>query len=93
MKAEAGQGGRLEAAAQRLDRAVTMLEQRMSKRLAEAGAQAGDLFDQDRTKLAADLDVARGRERELEEAAAQASEALARAIAELKAQLAPTGEG
>jgi hypothetical protein len=89
MKAEAGQGGRLEIAAQKLDRAVTMLEQRLAKRLAEAGAQAGDLFDLDRTKLAADLDAARARERELEEAAAQASEALAHAIAEIKAQIGP----
>ena len=89
MKAEAGQGGRLEAAVQKLDRAMTMLEQRLTKRLAEAGAQAGDLFDQDRTKLAADLDAARARERELEEAAVQASEALAKAVAELRAQLQP----
>jgi ElaB/YqjD/DUF883 family membrane-anchored ribosome-binding protein len=77
----------MEAAVQRLDRALTMLEQRLAKRLAEAGAQAGDLFDQDRTKLAADLDAARARERELEEAAAQASEALARAASELRHQL------
>jgi ElaB/YqjD/DUF883 family membrane-anchored ribosome-binding protein len=77
----------MEAAVQRLDRALTMLEQRLAKRLAEAGAQAGDLFDQDRTKLASDLDAARARERELEEAAAQASEALARAASELRHQL------
>lgn len=87
MKASAGEGGPLDAAVQRLDRALTMLEQRMAKRLAEAGAQAGDLFDQDRTKLAADLDAARARERELEEAATQASEALAKAAAELRSQL------
>jgi hypothetical protein len=87
MKAETAQSGRLEAAAGRLDRALTMLDQRMAKRLAEAGAQAGDLFDQDRTKLAADLDACRARERELAEAGAQASEALARAIAELRAQI------
>ncbi|HEY5289967.1 MAG TPA: DUF4164 family protein [Caulobacteraceae bacterium] len=87
MKAGAGQGGRLEAATQRLERAVTMLEQRLTKRLAEAGAEAGDLFDQDRTKLASDLDVARARERQLEEAAVQASAALANAISELKTQL------
>ena len=87
MKASAEDGGRMEAAVQRLDRALTMLEQRLAKRLAEAGAQAGDLFDQDRTKLAADLDAARARERELEEAATQASEALARAAAELRTQL------
>jgi hypothetical protein len=87
MKAEATQGGRLEAAVVRLERAVTMLDQRLAKRLAEAGAQAGDLFDQDRTKLATDLDASRARERELAEAGAQASEALAAAIAEMRAQL------
>ena len=87
MKASAEGGGRLDVAVQRLDRALTMLEQRLAKRLAEAGAQAGDLFDQDRTKLAADLDAARARERELEEAASQASDALARAAAELRSQL------
>lgn len=87
MKADTVQGGRLDAAVARLERAVTMLDQRLAKRLAEAGAQAGDLFDQDRTKLATDLDAARARERELREAGAQASEALARAIAELRAQL------
>ncbi|HEY1415925.1 MAG TPA: DUF4164 family protein [Caulobacteraceae bacterium] len=87
MKSQAGNGERMEAAVQRLDRALTMLEQRLAKRLAEAGAQAGDLFDQDRTKLASDLDSARARERELEEAAAQASEALARAASELRSQL------
>jgi chromosome segregation ATPase len=89
MKAEAVEGGRLEAAAQKLDRAITMLEQRLAKRLAEAGAHAGDLFDLDRTNLAAELDACRARERELEEAAAQASEALDRAIAEIKAQIEP----
>jgi hypothetical protein len=87
MKALAGEGGRMEAAVQRLDRALTMLDQRLAKRLAEAGARAGDLFDQDRTKLAADLDAARARERELEEAATQASEALAKATAEIRSQL------
>jgi len=80
-------GGRLEAAAVKLERALTMLDQRVAKRLAEAGAQAGDLFDQDRTKLAVDLDVCRARERELIEAGEQASKALAKAIAEIQAQL------
>ena len=89
MKAEPAQGGRLDAAVVRLDRALTMLDQRLAKRMAEAGAQAGDLFDQDRTKLATDLDACRARERELAEAGAQASEALARAIEELRAQLGP----
>jgi hypothetical protein len=87
MKAETAQGGRLEAAVARLERALTMLDQRLAKRLAEAGAEAGDLFDQDRTKLAADLDASRARERELAEAGAQASDALAAAIAEMHARL------
>ena len=87
MTADAGQNGRLDVAVRRLERAMALLEQRLAHRLAEAGAQAGGLFDQDRTKLAADLDAARARERELEEAAAQASEALAKAVAELRAQL------
>jgi ElaB/YqjD/DUF883 family membrane-anchored ribosome-binding protein len=84
MKAEAGQGGRLDVAVQRLERALTMLDQRLARRLAEAGADAGGLFDQDRAKLAADLDACRARQRELEEAGAEASQALARAIAELR---------
>ena len=84
MKAEAGQSGRLDVAVQRLERALTMLDQRLAMRLAQAGADAGGLFDQDRAKLAADLDACRARERELEEAGAEASEALGRAIAELR---------
>jgi hypothetical protein len=45
------------------------------------------LFDQDRAQLASDLDAARARERELEEAGAQASAALAKAISEIRAAL------
>jgi ElaB/YqjD/DUF883 family membrane-anchored ribosome-binding protein len=84
MKAEASQGGRLDVAVQRLERALTMLDQRLAHRLAEAGADAGGLFDQDRAKLAADLDSCRARQRALEEAGAEASQALARAIAQLR---------
>ena len=87
MTADAGQNGRLDVAVRRLERAMALLEQRLAHRLAEAGAQAGGLFDQDRAQLAAALDVARGRERELEEAGAQASAALAEAIAEIRATL------
>ena len=86
MKAEASQGGRLDVAVQRLERALTMLDQRLAHRLAEAGADAGGLFDQDRAQLAADLDSCRARERELEEAGTAASEALGRAISQLRAQ-------
>jgi hypothetical protein len=75
----------LDAAAKRLERAVLLLEQRMGERLKHAGA--GDLFDQDRAQLAAELDRARARERELEEAGAEASAALGRAIEEIRAAL------
>jgi hypothetical protein len=71
-------GGRLEAAAARLERAVTMLDQRLAKRMAES--ETGGLFDQDRARLAADLDASRARERELLDAGAQASSALQLAI-------------
>ena len=84
--AEASGGGRLDVAMQRLERALTMLDQRLSRRLAEAGADAGGLFDQDRAKLAAELDACRARERELVEAGAEASRALGRAIAELRGE-------
>lgn len=77
----------LDLAARRLERAVAMLEQRLAERLKKAGAEAGGLFDQDRAKLAAELDEARARERALEEAGAEASAALGRAIAEIRAAL------
>ena len=77
----------LELAAKRLDRAVAMLEQRLAQKVKQAGAEAGGLFDQDRAKLAAELDQARARERELEEAGAEASAALGRAILEIRAAL------
>ncbi|MFZ5718512.1 MAG: DUF4164 family protein [Pseudomonadota bacterium] len=77
----------LDLAAKRLDSALHVLEQRLALRLKQASAEGGDLFDQDRAKLAAELDAARARERELEEAGAQASEALGRAIQEIRAAL------
>jgi len=77
----------LDLAAKRLENALHVLEQRLSKRLKDASADAGGLFDQDRAKLATELDNARARERELEEAGAQASAALGRAISEIKAAL------
>ena len=76
----------LDLAARRLESALHVLEQRLSQKLREAGD--GGLFDQDRAKLAAELDQAKARERELEEAGAQASAALGRAIQEIKAALA-----
>jgi hypothetical protein len=78
---------RIERAVRRLDRAATLLEQRISRRIAEAQAQGGSLIDEDRARLAAELDAARGRERELEAAGAQASQALAAAIEEMQMAL------
>jgi hypothetical protein len=77
----------LDLAARRLEGALHVLEQRLSQRLRDASADAGGLFDQDRANLAAELDAARARERELEEAGAAASQALGRAIQEIKAAL------
>lgn len=77
----------LDLAAKRLERAVHVLEQRLAEKLKQAGAEAGGLFDQDRAKLAAELDQARARERALEEAGAEASAALGRAIQEIRAAL------
>ena len=77
----------LDLAARRLEQAVHQLEQRLAQRLKTAGAEAGGLFDQDRANLAAELDEARARERELEEAGAEASAALGRAILEIRAVL------
>jgi hypothetical protein len=78
----------LDLAAKRLDRALQMLEQRITERLKSGGgAETGGLFDQDRARLAAELDEARAREKALEEAGAEASAALGRAILEIRAAL------
>ena len=85
----------LDIAARRLEQAVHVLEQRLAQRLKAAGDEAGGLFDQDRANLAAQLDEARARERELEAAGAEASAALGRAILEIRAALnggGPTAE-
>ncbi len=77
----------LDLAARRLENALHALEQRLSRRLKDAGAAADGLFDQDRARLAEALDQAKARERELEAAGAEASAALGRAIAEIRATL------
>ena len=77
----------LDLAAKRLEYALHVLEQRLGQRLKAATADAGGLFDADRANLAAELDASRARERELEEAGAQASVALGRAIQEIRAAL------
>ncbi|HEY5072098.1 MAG TPA: DUF4164 family protein [Caulobacteraceae bacterium] len=87
MTADAAQLGRIDLAIQRLGRAMALLEQRVGQRLADAATQAGGALAQDRARLAADLEVAHGRHRELAEAGALASEALGRAIAEITATL------
>jgi hypothetical protein len=74
----------LDLAVKRLERAVALLEQDLSQRAAQAGVH---IDDQGRADLAAELDQARARERDLEEAGAQASAALGRAIDEIRAAL------
>jgi len=76
----------LETAAKRLERAVTLLEQRLAERSAPAAAD-GDLFAQGSSALAAELEKSRAREKALEEAGAEASAALGRAILEIRAAL------
>jgi hypothetical protein len=98
-----GEGNALELAAKRLERAVAQLEQKIAaERAARAVApvaapaavaahQDGDLFEAQAESKAArlvlDLEAARAREKALEEAGEQASEALGRAIAEIRAAL------
>ncbi len=77
----------LDLAGRRLEQAIHVLEQRLAQRLKSAGDAVGGLFDQDRANLAAELDEARARERELESAGAEASAALGRAILEIRAAL------
>ena len=93
MTQAAGADGALELAARRLERAVALLEQRIALRIATASAGAGTASDEDRARLAAALDDARARERELEEAGEAASQALARAIAEIRATLGQASQG
>ena len=93
-----GEGNALELAARRLERAVAQLEQKLAaERAARPAEQAGaaptrgGLFeaeaDAKAARLAVDLEAARAREKALEEAGEQASEALGRAIAEIRAAL------
>jgi hypothetical protein len=89
-----GETSALDLAARRLERAVAQLEQKLAARppvaVASATASAAsssDLFDGEAVRLKAQLDAARDRERALEEAGAQASVALGKAIAEIRAAL------
>ncbi|MDP1874422.1 DUF4164 family protein [Phenylobacterium sp.] len=74
----------IDQAARRLERAIALLEQRLGEAKGRAGLEAGGLFDQDRAKLAAELDEARAREKALAAAGVEASAALGRAIAEIR---------
>ena len=77
----------LEAAASRLERALSLLESRVNDLASRADSTNGGLFDFDRSKLASELDDARARERQLEEAGAEASRALGEAIEGIKRAL------
>lgn len=77
----------MDLAVRRLEQAVNALEQRLAQKLKSAGAPADGLFHQDHAGLAAQLDEARARERELEAAGHEASQALGRAILEIRAAL------
>ena len=79
--------GVLEAAIRRLEQATGQLEVRYAAVAQRAEAGNGELFDADRARLAADLDAAKGRERELETAGLNASRALGRAITTIRAAL------
>ena len=78
----------LELAAKRLDRALSALEQRLQS-AARRVDDPSDLFDRSKAEgdLAAELERAQARERDLEAAGAEASAALGRAISEIRAAL------
>ena len=77
---------RIDEAIRRFEHAANRLDQRLDRHIARAAAQAGSMMDVDRASLAVALDVARGRELALEAAGAEASAALAQAIAALRAR-------
>ena len=91
-RSSAGAGARLEVAARRLEQAVARLRQRLAARLAEANADVGGLFDHDRSLLAAELDAAKARNRELEAAAADARAAVEQAMVQMR-QVPPSQSG
>ena len=87
MMQEAETESGLDAAARRLERATALLESRLEGLVQTASAAAGGLFNEDRAKLADELDAARGRERDLKAAGEDAARALDRAIAEIRSVL------
>ena len=87
------QDGAVEAAAKRLDRAVSLLESQVKTLSTRAAGAAGGLFDYDRSQLAAELDAARAHERELEAAGSEASLSLGQAISGIRRALEQVEEG
>ena len=81
----------LDAATRRLERATALLESRLDS-LVQNASSTGGLFDEDRAKLADELDAARGRERELKSAGEDAAKALDHAIAEIRSVLGDLAE-
>ena len=77
----------LAEAVARLDRALGALELRMRALRAQSQRSESDLFDQDRARLAEELDQAQERNKALEAAALEASMALGRAAGEVRAVL------
>jgi hypothetical protein len=77
----------LAEATSRLERALNLLEMRVRALNAQSKRGEGDLFDQDRARLAEELDQARERGRALEEAALEASLALGRAAHDVRSVL------
>ena len=82
----------LDEAIRRLDHALARLEVRLSAPPAPVEppppvTAANDIFEEDRARLAAELDAAKARERALESAALAASQALGRAIVGIKAAI------
>ncbi len=77
----------LDAAARRLETALVRLEQKV--RAAPAAAKPGPdpVVESERRRLESELRGARTRERQLEQVAAEASAALGRAAAEVRAAL------
>jgi len=71
----------------RLERAVSLLEARLGDVKSAAQVNSSGLFDEDRSRLAAELDASRAREQALAEAGREASNALGKAIVGIKSAL------
>ncbi|MGA0604342.1 hypothetical protein ACO2Q3_26805 [Caulobacter sp. KR2-114] len=82
MTADGGVEGALTLARRRLEASVAALEARLAQR-----RPANAFADEDRERLEAELETSRARERDMAAASAQASEALTRAIADIRAAL------